>query len=150
MSEEFVGSGWAAFPMRTDPTGAIALVSREQELEEAMRVVLATAPGERPMRPDFGCGIHDYVFAPADATTAGLIAYEVRSSLLRWEPRVDVQDVDVRPDPDDAATMLIEIKYTVKDTNDPRNLVFPFYVIPAEEGSQEQRALPETTGSTEE
>jgi phage baseplate assembly protein W len=136
--------------MRTDATGAIALVSRDQEIEEAMRLVLATAPGERAMRPEFGCGIHDYVFAPADATTAGLIAYEVRSSLLRWEPRVDVQDVDVRPDPDDASTMLIEIKYSTKDTNDPRNLVFPFYVIPAEEGALEQRALPETTGSTEE
>jgi hypothetical protein len=150
MSEEFVGSGWAAFPMRTDPTGAIALVSREQELEEAMRVVLATAPGERPMRPEFGCGIHDYVFAPADAATAGLIAYEVRSSLLRWEPRVEVEDVNVRPDLDDPAMMLIQIKYTVKDTNDPRNLVFPFYVIPAEEGSGSTRALPVTTGSTEE
>jgi len=136
--------------MRTDPTGAIALVSREQELEEAMRVVLATAPGERPMRPEFGCGIHDYVFAPADATTAGLIAYEVRASLIRWVPRVEVKDVDVRPDPDDSTTMLIEIKYTVKDTNDPRNLVFPFYVIPAEEGSDSTRALPVTTGSTEE
>jgi phage baseplate assembly protein W len=99
------------------------------------------------MRPEFGCGIHDYVFAPADATTAGLIAYEVRASLLRWEPRVDVRDVDVRPDPTDPATLYIDISYTVKDTNDPRNLVFPFYVIPAEEGS---RALPATTGSTEE
>jgi phage baseplate assembly protein W len=136
--------------MRTDPTGAIALVSHDQELEEAMRVVLATAPGERPMRPEFGCGVHDYVFAPADAATAGLIAYEVRASLLRWEPRIDVTDVDVMPDPDDATTMLIDIRYTIKDTNDPRNLVFPFYVIPAEEGSQEQRALPETAGSTEE
>jgi Bacteriophage baseplate protein W len=147
MSEEFVGSGWAAFPMRTDPTGAIALVSRDQELEEAMRLVLATAPGERPMRPEFGCGIHDYVFAPADATTAGLIAFEVRAALLRWEPRVDVRGVDVRPDPTDPATLYIDISYAVKDTNDPRNLVFPFYVIPAEEGS---RALPATTGSTEE
>src|SRR5436190_23984669 len=136
--------------MRTDPTGAIALVSHDQELEEAMRVVLATAPGERPMRPEFGCGIHDYVFAPADAATGGLIAYEVRAALLRWEPRIDVTDVDVMPDPDDATTMVIDIRYTIKDTNDPRNLVFPFYVIPAEGGSQEQRALPETAGSTEE
>jgi phage baseplate assembly protein W len=149
MSEEFVGSGWAAFPMRTDATGAIALVSRDQEIEEAMRLVLATAPGERPMRPEFGCGIHDYVFAPSDATTAGLIAYEVRASLLRWEPRVDVKDVEVKPDPHDPATLYIDIKYAIRDTNDPRNLVFPFYVIPAEEGS-ETRALPATTGSTEE
>ena len=148
MAEEFVGSGWAAFPMRTDQTGSIALVSREQELEEAMRLVLATAPGERPMRPDFGCRIHDYVFAPCDATTAGMLAYEVRNSLLRWEPRVDVVKVDVRPDPRDATTMLIDIRYTVKHTNDPRNLVFPFYLIPPEEDARQLEAS--TTGSLEE
>src|SRR4051812_18154561 len=133
MSEEFVGSGWAAFPMRTDATGAIALVSRDQEIEEAMRVVLATAPGERPMRPEFGCGIHDYVFAPADATTAGRIAYEVRISLERWEPRVDVVAVDVTADPEDRSTLYVQITYAIRGTNDPRNLVFPFYVIPSEE-----------------
>src|SRR5215475_11774841 len=104
--------------MRTDQTGSIALVSREQELEEAMRLVLATAPGERPMRPEFGCRIHDYVFAPADATTAGMLAYEVRNALLRWEPRVNVTKVDVRPDPHDATTMLIDIRYTIKHAND--------------------------------
>ena len=64
------------------------------------------------MRPKFGCGIHDYVFAPADATTAGLIAYEVRSSLLRWEPRVDVRDVQAIPDARDPSTLLIHISYT--------------------------------------
>jgi hypothetical protein len=135
--------------MRTDPTGSIALVSREQELEEAMRLVLATAPGERPMRPEFGCRIHDYVFAPADATTAGMLAYEVRNSLLRWEPRVNVNSVDVRPHPDDPATMLIDIRYTIKHANDPRNLVFPFYVIPPEEGSRQLTAA-SATGSLEE
>jgi phage baseplate assembly protein W len=148
MAEEFVGQGWAAFPMRVDATGSIALVSREQELEEAMRLVLCTAPGERPMRPEFGCRIHDYVFAPADATTAGMLAYEVKNALLRWEPRVNVNKVDVRPDPDDATTMLIDIRYTIKDANDPRNLVFPFYVIPPEEGSRQLEAS--TTGSLEE
>jgi phage baseplate assembly protein W len=146
MAGEFIGRGWAS-PLRTDATGSIALVSGDRELQESIRLILGTAYGERPMRPEFGCGIHDYVFAPADATTAGLIAYEVRASLLRWEPRVDVRDVDVRPDPTDPATLYIDISYAVKDTNDPRNLVFPFYVIPAEEGS---RALPATTGSTEE
>jgi uncharacterized protein len=148
VTEEFVGSGWAAFPMRTDATGSIALVSRTEELEEAMRIVLATAYGERPMRPDFGCRIHDFVFAPADATTAGMVAYEVRSSLVRWEPRVEVVDVHVRPNPDDRSMLLIDIRYTVKHTNDPRNLVFPFYVIPEEEGSRQLAAAP-STGSLE-
>lgn len=132
MSEEFVGSG-LAFPMRTDPTGSVALVSREREVEEAIRLVLGTAFGERPMRPDFGCGIHDYVFAPADETTAGLIAYEVRHALGRWEPRVDVADVVVRVDEVDRATLFVDIRYSVRGTNSPRNLVFPFYVIPGED-----------------
>jgi phage baseplate assembly protein W len=133
MSDEFIGQGWA-FPLRTDSAGGIALVSREQELEESIRLILGTARGERPMRPEFGCGIHDYVFAPADSTTAGLIAFEVRASLTRWEPRIDVVDVVVTVDDIRAETLYIDIIYLVRETNDPRNLVFPFYVIPAEEG----------------
>jgi uncharacterized protein len=132
VSEEFIGSGWA-FPMRLDPTGRIALVSGEREVEESIRLVLGTAYGERPMRPEFGCAIHDYVFAPIDATTAGQIAYEVRASLTRWETRIDVLDVRVTPDPEEEGLVYIEIDYTISDTNDPRNLVFPFYTIPSEE-----------------
>ena len=99
MSDEFIGRGWA-FPLRTDATGGIALVSREREIEEAIRLILGTSPGERPMRPEFGCRIHDFVFASADATTAGLIAAEVRAALGRWEPRIDVEDVVVSFDVD--------------------------------------------------
>ena len=84
-----------AFPMRTDATGGIALVAREREIEEAIRLILGTAPGERPMRPEFGCRIHDHVFAPANATTAGQLSYDVRAALDRWEPRIDVDDVEV-------------------------------------------------------
>jgi phage baseplate assembly protein W len=132
MSEDFIGSG-IAFPLRTDAGGRLALVSGEQELEESIRLILGTALGERPMRPDYGCGIHDYVFAPIDADSFGRIAYEVQTSLIRWEPRIVVQDVQVAASPMQPATLLIDITYTASDTNDPRNLVFPFYVIPAEE-----------------
>jgi uncharacterized protein len=135
MSELFVGAGWSFFPMRTDVTGSVALVRSDREIEEAIRIILATAPGERPMRPDFGCRIHDFVFAPADASTAGQIAFEVRSALDRWEPRIDVMDVLVTFDAADAGTLHIEIQYTIRGTNNPRNLVFPFYVIPTEEGA---------------
>ena len=79
MAEEFIGAG-IGFPLRSDATGGIALVSSDREIEEAIRLVLGTAHGERPMRPEFGCGIHEYVFAPADATTAGLIALRGASS----------------------------------------------------------------------
>jgi phage baseplate assembly protein W len=131
VTEDFVGKGWA-FPLRTGPTGGIALVGREQEIEEAMRLVLGTAYGERPMRPEFGCAIHDFVFAPVGGATPGRMAYEVRRSLERWEPRIDVDEVIVTTDPADTSTVYIEIHYTIRGTNDPRNLVFPFYVIPAE------------------
>lgn len=131
MSQEFIGSGWA-FPLRVDAGGGIALVSQEREIEEAMRLILGTAYGERPYRPEFGCGIHDYVFAPANATTAGRIAYEVESSLDRWEPRIDVVSVEVTFDGRDSSTMYIHVSYAIRGGNDPRNLVFPFYVIPAE------------------
>ena len=132
MSEEFIGNGWS-FPLRTDATGGIALVSREREIEESIRLILGTSPGERPMRPEFGCRVHDYVFAPADAETASGIAAEVRIALERWEPRIDLEGVTVNPDPLDPTVLYIDVRYSLGTSNDPRNLVFPFYVIPAEE-----------------
>ncbi|MFI5931002.1 GPW/gp25 family protein [Actinoplanes sp. NPDC051494] len=140
MAEQFIGSGWA-FPLRVDATGGIALVSREREIVEAIRLILATAPGERPMRPEFGCGVHDYVFAPADEETAGKIAFEVRRSLDRWEPRIDVTDVVVGFDDEDAGVLYIDVQYTIRGTNDPRNLVFPFYVIPSHDDTVEESAV---------
>ena len=129
MAGDFIGKGWP-FPIRTNATGGIALVSGERELEESIRLILGTAFGERPMRPQFGCGIHEYVFAPADPTTAGRLAYEVRTSLRRWEPRVEVTEITVRFDDASPTTVYIELTYVVRQTNDRRNLVFPFYVIP--------------------
>lgn len=129
VGQEFIGAGWA-FPLRTDRTGSIALVHDQREIEESIHLILATSPGERPMRPEFGCAVHDYVFAPADAATAGDIAYAVRVALDRWEPRIDVENVLVHFDGADDGVLLIDVQYTVRGTNDPRNLVFPFYVIP--------------------
>ncbi|HVN11596.1 MAG TPA: GPW/gp25 family protein [Kineosporiaceae bacterium] len=129
MGMEFVGSG-IAFPLRTDASGGVALVSREREIEEAIRLVLATSPGERPMRPEFGSRIAEHVFGPANAATAGQLAYEVRVALERWEPRIDVEDVEVGFDAVDAGVLYLDVRYRIRGTNDPRNLVFPFYVIP--------------------
>jgi len=131
VSDEFIGRGWA-FPLRTDATGGIAMVSREREIEEAIRLILGTSPGERPMRPEFGCRIHDFVFASADGSTAGLVADEVRRALGRWEPRIDVVDVAVSFDATDAGVLYLDIRYEIRATNDRRNLVFPFYMIPGE------------------
>jgi hypothetical protein len=129
MAQDFIGRGWA-FPIRTDASGGIALVSREQELSESIRLILGTAKGERPMRPEFGCGIHDQVFSPMDATTAGRVAYDVRAALERWEPRIDVTGVDVTYPDAEMGVMYVDISYCERETNDRRNLVFPFYVIP--------------------
>ncbi|MGC5053206.1 GPW/gp25 family protein [Micromonospora sp. DT48] len=135
MAEQFIGAGWA-FPLRVDARGGIALVSREREIVEAIRLILGTAPGERPMRPEFGCAVHDYVFAPADENTAGQIAFEVRAALDRWEPRIEVTDVLVGFDAEAEGTLYIDIRYLIRGTNDPRNLVFPFYVIPSHDGPE--------------
>src|SRR5438045_6732309 len=107
MSEEFIGSGWA-FPLRTDATGRIALVAREQEIEESIRLILGTAIGERPMRPEFGWAIHDYVFDNADTETGARVAAAVRAALRRWEPRIDVRGVLVSFDTEAASSSYID------------------------------------------
>ncbi len=131
MSREFVGHGWA-FPVHADATGRIALTSDDREIEESIRLILATAPGERPMRPEFGCAVHEYVFAPADASTAGAIGAAVRAALRYWEPRIEVGDVTVSLEGAGDGVLYIDVGYSILGTNDPRNLVFPFYVIPRE------------------
>ncbi|MFD9890214.1 GPW/gp25 family protein [Amycolatopsis sp. NPDC059027] len=136
MSDRFIGRGWA-FPLRADATGGIATVTGEQEIEESIRLILGTAPGERPMRPEFGCGVHEHVFAPSDGATAGRIAYEVRIALERWEPRIELDDVAVAYDAVDSGILYIDIRYRIRESNNPRNLVFPFYVIPAHDEPSE-------------
>jgi Bacteriophage baseplate protein W len=131
VQHDFIGAGWA-FPVTTDATGGIALAVREREIEQAIRLILQTSPGERPMRPEFGCRVSDYVFGPANASTAGMITYEVRRALDRWEPRIEVQDVTVSFDTTDLGKLYIDVKYVIRTTNDVRNLVFPFYVLGTE------------------
>lgn len=133
MSQDFIGAGWA-FPLGVSSQGGIALVRREVELEQAMQLILSTYPGERPMRPEFGSRLRDFVFRSADAQTAAELAHEVRNALLRWEARVEVDSVNVVPDGADRTMLYIDIQYQIKETNDRRNLVFPFYTIP-EDGS---------------
>jgi uncharacterized protein len=128
----FIGRG-LSWPMRVDHTGSIALSSGVDDLEGAIRVVLSTAPGERLMRPQFGCRIWDLLFEPINANTLGLMAFAVREAVSQWETRVQVENVDVQPDPQREGSVLIHIDYQVRATNDRRNLVYPFYVIPREE-----------------
>ena len=129
---QFLGQGWG-FPIGVDGKGGLALARSEHDIEQAIRIILGTAQGERVMRPEFGSTIHEFVFAPNNATTAGLLAYHVQDALARWEPRIDVTEVDVQPDRDDLSRVMINIRYVVKATNDEVNMVHPFYLIPTEE-----------------
>lgn len=125
---DFLGNGWA-FPFRISPSGGIALSRQEFDIDEAIRIILSTAKGERHMRPEFGCGIHDLVFAPNNATTAGLVETYVTEAIGWWEPRVEILRVDVDTDREERNKLLIKIHYRVRATNDQRNLVYPFYII---------------------
>jgi uncharacterized protein len=129
---DFIGAGWS-YPLGTDATGGVALVTSDRELEQAIQLILGTACGERPMRPEFGCRIHDHVFNMATTATAGQIAYDVRQALDRWEPRIEVLDVVVSFDAMESGVLYADISYQARGLNDPRNLVFPFYVIPSRE-----------------
>lgn len=125
---ELIGRGWA-FPPHLDNRGGVALTTSENEIQQAMYIILSTAPGERVMRPEFGCRIHEYIFAPANSGTTAAVEAEVRQALTRWEPRIDLRDVKVTPNPGTLGLLLIEISYQIKATNDVRSLVFPFYLM---------------------
>lgn len=128
----FTGRGFR-FPMGVDSRGTLSMAEGGEGTDSAIRVVLATAPGERVMRPAFGCKIWDLLFEPVNANTLGLMAQAVREALAQWEPRIEVEDVQVVPQGDDHALVHIHIVYRMRTTNDRRNLVYPFYVIPREE-----------------
>ena len=129
---EILGSG-IAFPLQVDRRGGIALAHDETDVDQAIGLILGTAPGERPMRPEFGCGVHDFVFDTIDAATVARMETEIRDALDRWEPRVEVMELDFDLDGTARGELLITITYRLRATNHVRNLVYPFYVIPAEE-----------------
>ena len=125
-----LGSG-IAFPLQVDRRGGIALAHDETDVDQAIQLILGTAPGERPMRPEFGCGIHDYVFESIDSYTLGRIDYEIRLALDRWEPRIDLVDIDFDTSEAGLGKLVIDITYSLRATSHVRNLVYPFYLIPA-------------------
>lgn len=131
VSRDFLGTGWA-FPLAVDQRGRIALASQENDIEQAIRIILLTPKGQRMMRPDFGCHIHELVFAQNDGATAGLAVHYVTEALNMWEPRIRVLEVKASTDNSDSSRLLIDIEYEVKATFDRRSLVFPFYTIPGE------------------
>jgi phage baseplate assembly protein W len=130
MSDNLVGAG-ISFPLRVDSRGGLALSRSNDDVDEAIRLIVGTAQGERPMRPEFGCGIHDYVFESIDSYTLGRIDYEIRLALDRWEPRIDLVDIDFDTSEAGLGKLVIDITYSLRATSHVRNLVYPFYLIPA-------------------
>lgn len=128
---EFLGQG-LAFPLQISQQGGIALARGVNDIEQAIRIILGTSPGERVMRPEFGCRIHELVFASDNSATRRLVAYYVEESLARWEPRIEVQEVDAQSDPGLDGALLVDIKYRIKDTHDERSIVYPFYLTEEE------------------
>lgn len=127
MADEFLGTGWS-FPVEPDHRGDVACSDAEGDIQEAIRIILGTAKGERVMRPEFGCDIHDHVYAAATPETLNLVESSVREALVRWEPRIDVEAITATPSDDDPNEIRIEIEYRVRTTNSLSNLVYPFYL----------------------
>lgn len=127
-SRSFLGRGFK-FPVQVDPlTGRVRTSTDEEDIRESIRIILGTQPGERPMLPKFGCNIHNFVFGTADYTSLMLLKREVETSLVIWEPRIKDIKADIVRSPDEDGKLLIEINYVVRSTNNPFNLVYPFYI----------------------
>jgi hypothetical protein len=128
---DVLGTG-IAFPLHLED-GRLALARDEEDVEQAVLLILSTAPGERPMRPEFGCALHGLAFDRIDTRTIGNVDREIRLSLDRWEPRVEVEGIDFEFSRADEGVLEIVLSYRLRHTNEIRNLVYPFYIVPAED-----------------
>lgn len=129
---DVLGQG-LAFPFQLDASGKAMLVSGSQDIEQSIRIILGTMPGERVMRPAFGCRARELIFAPHDVATEGLLIHYVEEALGYWEPRVDVNQVRVKDTVVHDGALVVEIDYTVKATHDERSIVYPFFIADEEE-----------------
>lgn len=130
--QDIIGKGWR-FPFGVDGRGGMALSEGERDIEEAIGIILNTPKGLRLMRPEFGCRIHDLLFAPLNAGTLAAAGRYVEEALAWWEPRIEVLDVAATRAPGEDECMLLTISYRIRATHDERSLVYPFYTIPEEQ-----------------
>ena len=127
LGREFMGRGWA-FPVRVEPaSGRVATAADEEDIRQSILIILKTAKGERAMRPDFGCGIHNLVFAAIDTATLAQVKRDVEDALRTWEARIEVNEVKAQAGNLINGQLIVEIDYRVRQTNQPGNIVFPFY-----------------------
>jgi phage baseplate assembly protein W len=122
----FLGVGWA-FPPAPAPTGDVAMAAYDEDVRQAVLIILKTTPGERVMRPQFGAGLADLVFEPITTSLLALIKHRVETALIQWEPRIDIDEVTVTPSPA-LGRVDIDIRYEVRQTSTFYNLVYPFYL----------------------
>lgn len=127
MVKDFLGKGWK-FPVHVNKAGKPEMSAYEKDIEEAILIILKTAKGERVMRPDFGCGIFDFVFASMNTATITMMEASVREAIVLWEPRINIKNINLSSDSDEEGKLMISIDYRVKSTNNRFNLVFPFYM----------------------
>jgi phage baseplate assembly protein W len=127
MARGFLGRGWS-FPVKLSSTGTLSFLDGEEKIRQSIWIILSTAPGERQMRPGFGCGIHDLVFEPNTAALRGLVQQKVFDALVQWEPRINVVDVRVQTPPEARNHLLIRIDYRIRANNAFFNLVYPFFI----------------------
>lgn len=124
------GRGWE-FPPHLNDRNHISMVEDDADIRQAIFIILNTIPGERVMRPEFGCYIHDLIFWPANEETASIAERYVSEAIKRWEPRINLRSVIVTPSPGEQGELIIEVAYEIKETHDLRSLVYPFYLTPA-------------------
>ncbi|WP_293442158.1 GPW/gp25 family protein [Persephonella sp.] len=125
MDKDFLGAGWK-FPVRIDEDGSFSLSKHEEDIKEAIIIILKTIQGERFNHPDFGSGVYDYLFSPVNRSTISLIKEEIERSLKKYEHRIDIEEVNIQIE--EAGKLLINIEYTIRSTNKKENLVYPFYI----------------------
>ncbi len=127
MQTDVIGKGWT-FPLVPNSLGQLTWLGGDEKIRESIWIILSTAPGERQMLPEFGCGIHDLVFEANTAALRGVLQGKVRELLVRWEPRIDVLDVHVEAPPEARNYLLIKIDYRIRANNSFYNLVYPFFI----------------------
>jgi len=132
VARNFLGKGWK-YPVEVDRAGGIATSELDESIRQSIHIILGTAPGERVMRPAFGCSIHDLVYAPNNLNTASLAAHFCIEALTKWEPRIEEVEATADPADDNPNRLDITIKYKVRATNTSRNLVYPFYIRRSDE-----------------
>lgn len=124
----FLGTGWK-FPIQPDPaTGRIRMSSHEENIAESVRIIIGTGQGERIMNPEFGCRIREYAFETINYTTMHAMKNEVERALIRWEPRITQIEASVSDERISEGLLLIGVRYIIRSTNNPYNLVYPFYI----------------------